>query len=487
MKPIILTSREISLQAQHLVDVIKTFAEKYYSPGMSEGWDKSANKRYRKYLELTTPESPLYRRYLDDHEGRARVISGFVWRVLVYEVFECFHWAGKKTGRNFRQLREWVRPVEGDGLNDEQYQKLRCGFNAWSTANLQLIRETIDRLSDVEQDLLADYKEQRVKYVAKNILATIGYGYGVGRSRDIQKDLVEIINTAWRLDIVLTQDFREFSWIWGTQPLLTELRAEFNPLTDQDWANGRLDYKEGGSCYVRLVCSPALVKTIDEQNHFLDDASRDVLLKRLVSLSSSNYPNENGVGAGLKPTVENSYNNPRPIARSPLGRPIGPLKFARSSDFLPIQEDKSEDLEDAEDGILLPPPPPVRVRSPGPERSEPFRSAPAAGESGLDRRRRPKPIDVPLPSSRRHSFGQWFAGATTPQSRDRPASATARWFGARTPMSGSRRGSATKKDSPSPKSQSRPGSAKKTSESPLKSIFTHKPGTDFKGPDPSQE
>lgn len=105
-----LTDAELGEKASNLGALVQAFAEKHYGRELSQAWEKGTNKGYRKYLELTTPESPQYRAYLADPIERPKVIGGFIWRVLIYEVFECFHWLGRKPGRNFRQLREQLRP-----------------------------------------------------------------------------------------------------------------------------------------------------------------------------------------------------------------------------------------------------------------------------------------------------------------------------------------------------------------------------------------
>lgn len=275
--------------------------------------------------------------------------------------------------------------------------------------------------------------------MAKNTLAVTGRGRI--DIEDIQKDLIELIDAAWALDISLTQDFREFSWIWGTQPLLTHAREEFNPSTDSGWDNKQPRDKRGNRDYVRLVCSPALVKTIGEKNDVLDENSQVILLKRLVSVTPSTDPEDEGLSSSLKTKL--SFNFSRAGSPTPSPRPGSALEAARSSEFEAILDVHGEEAAATAAAATFPPP--ARARNPGPLRSATLPSA-----TGVERGHRPQPLDFHLPlRSRRFSASHASASSSmsgTPPPRDnRPSSAS--------------------------------GLFKKNS--PFRSFFRHKPGADL--------
>lgn len=87
--------------------LIFSFAERNYQK-MPAGWKKDTN--YFRHLQTTTPESAEYRSYLQVKGKRHRVIAAFLWRVLVYEYFGRFHWAGGKRARAVREVRRYLKP-----------------------------------------------------------------------------------------------------------------------------------------------------------------------------------------------------------------------------------------------------------------------------------------------------------------------------------------------------------------------------------------
>lgn len=107
-----LTDAQICKQVFNFGNRVQEFAETHYTSGTRVDLGKSTNPKYRRYLEFTTPESPKYRKYLANRVECPKVVAAFIWRVMVYEIFECFHWLGAKPGRNFRELRERLRPGE---------------------------------------------------------------------------------------------------------------------------------------------------------------------------------------------------------------------------------------------------------------------------------------------------------------------------------------------------------------------------------------
>ncbi|KAM7212745.1 hypothetical protein V8F06_011888 [Rhypophila decipiens] len=352
--------REIAKRVWQLGNLIQKFAKDHYSLQMSDGWDKFAKKpRYLRYLQLTTPESPKYRTYLTDSKERPKVVGGFVWRVLVFELFECFHWLGGRNGRHLLELREQLRPAKTEGVDEDVYEAECDRFSAWSAATIELLGTVLDGYEEQELQLQREYEERKKRYIAANILATIGHGGNP--YKEVFDDLLKIVQKAWALDVFLTgyKEIQLFEWRFGTQPSLQGPREVFNPSTDVDWDDdesrtsplvgpdsdttaqggtskapdttknppsgekttapgqsasaatkqakpvkpGPLSLQtmiQAKSRHIRLVCSPALVKFANDDGRRVEPGSETFYLKRAVSLTPGDDPGDERLDTSLK-------------------------------------------------------------------------------------------------------------------------------------------------------------------------------------------
>ncbi|KAM7185939.1 hypothetical protein V8F33_012128 [Rhypophila sp. PSN 637] len=362
--------REIAKRVWQLGNLIQKFAKDHYSLQMSDGWDKFAKKpRYLRYLLLTTPESPKYRSYLTDSKERPKVVGGFVWRVLVFELFECFHWLGGRNGRHLLELREQLRPAKTEGVDEDVYETQCDRFSAWSGATIELLGRVLDGYEEQELQLQREYEERKKRYIAANILATIGHGGNP--YKEVLEDLLKIVQKAWALDVFLTgyKEIQLFEWRFGTQPSLEGPREVFNPDTDVDWDDDQsrpnplvgpdsdttaqastskvpentknppsiekttaanttkpkpakpapLSLQtmiQARSRHIRLVCSPALVKFATDDGRRVETGSETFFLKRAVSLTPGDDPADERLDTSLK--LRFPHTSPTDYKKAPM-------------------------------------------------------------------------------------------------------------------------------------------------------------------------
>ncbi|CVK98755.1 uncharacterized protein FMAN_08459 [Fusarium mangiferae] len=139
---------------------------------------------YFYHLNNTTLESKGFMRYLESSTTSHEVVQGFLWTVIVHEIFDKFEWLGSDTCYDFRHLRHGLKPL--------------------------LLLE-FDYHINVEKS--NNYMKDRTEYHVKRIINTIGRNLlKKDKERGFKNQLSAIITEAFALDKEISRQVARVIW-----------------------------------------------------------------------------------------------------------------------------------------------------------------------------------------------------------------------------------------------------------------------------------
>ncbi|CAM1509777.1 Fc.00g001120.m01.CDS01 [Cosmosporella sp. VM-42] len=244
------TDRELIDLIGRLRHDIRNFTIQHFGEHLPKRWTLDLTKYHNRYLKRTTPDPKDYVRYLGEERTCPKIIQAFVWRVLVGEVFDQFHWMGDRAYYVWK-LRRLLRPMNYENLelsprerpDPEEERK----FQMWSATTTGLI---LDVPTNTEE---TDAEFQNRKYeIVENIKDTIYKFKSVG-SQGFTDQLEAIVDAACSLDKEISRQVARVIWVFGDASALDV----FDPTT-MELETGDPKPKEGQ--LVRFAVAPAVIK-----------------------------------------------------------------------------------------------------------------------------------------------------------------------------------------------------------------------------------
>ncbi|KAF5536889.1 hypothetical protein FPHYL_12867 [Fusarium phyllophilum] len=164
---------------------------------------------YFKHLENTTLERGGFMRYLKLSTRSHEVVQAFLWRVIVFEIFEKYEWLGAETSADFRHLRHGLKSpllanTEG-GLpvpNHEAERKFHC----WSSTTISML------LTSIDVEKANDHMKHRTVHHVNRIINTVDNLLRKDRERSFNNQLSAIITEAFALDKEISRQVARVIW-----------------------------------------------------------------------------------------------------------------------------------------------------------------------------------------------------------------------------------------------------------------------------------
>ncbi|KAG5745889.1 hypothetical protein H9Q70_011421 [Fusarium xylarioides] len=164
---------------------------------------------YFKYLENTTPERGGFMRCLKLSTRSHEVVQAFLWRVIVFEIFERFEWLGADTSEDFRHLRHGLKPslfVNTEGGPPVPNHEAERKFHCWSSTTISML------LTSIDKEKTNDHMKHRTIYHVDRIINTLDSLLTKDRGRSFKNQLSAIITEAFALDKEISRQVARVIW-----------------------------------------------------------------------------------------------------------------------------------------------------------------------------------------------------------------------------------------------------------------------------------
>ncbi|KAF4436065.1 hypothetical protein FACUT_6756 [Fusarium acutatum] len=164
---------------------------------------------YLKHLDNTTLERDGFMRYLKSSTKSHEVVQAFLWRVIVFEIFEKFEWLGAETSADFRHLRHGLKPpllVNTEGGPPVPNHEAERKFHSWSSTTISML------LTSIDVEKANNYMKHITGYHVNRIINTVGDLLRKDRERSFKNQLSAIITEAFALDKEISRQVARVIW-----------------------------------------------------------------------------------------------------------------------------------------------------------------------------------------------------------------------------------------------------------------------------------
>ncbi|KAH7137338.1 hypothetical protein B0J13DRAFT_677371 [Dactylonectria estremocensis] len=245
-------------RARQLRYAIWAFSIQYFqgdTPARRAIWWRKDHGYFR-YLENTTPSFSALEYYLRHPTKRAKVVAAFLWQVLHCRIFDWFIWAGEDVGWSIRKLRRFLNAKNHPPSIGKQPPRpdAEREFQMWSTTTVELVQDELET-NGSEAAGAEIYMEEQKNDITKSVKELFRLE---DESQGIAEHLKSILDDAFALDKIMSQQVARLEWVFDPQTPRTTGFMFVEETMELDEGDSDKMMKEGRE--VRLVVAPALVK-----------------------------------------------------------------------------------------------------------------------------------------------------------------------------------------------------------------------------------
>ncbi|KAK8014233.1 hypothetical protein PG990_007529 [Apiospora arundinis] len=205
---------ELTNEVLHLRFEVRNFSEQYFTAKRAERSDNASNDSYLHYMLETTFDSRDYRKHLKSEKQGSKWIQSFLWRLLVGEIFEKFHWVPevqKSMSGMYKALQPATRAPEFEQR-----------FQIWKATTSMLLVECMKHSDEqVQREVQAN-----ISWIAAKALNVIRPSLE-GSDSDLQIALQSIIHLAINLDRHICQLSARYDWCFPPPCQTVQFDPEF--------------------------------------------------------------------------------------------------------------------------------------------------------------------------------------------------------------------------------------------------------------------
>ncbi|KAF4502463.1 hypothetical protein FAGAP_1315 [Fusarium agapanthi] len=205
-----ITDEDLVELINHLRLNIRDLSIQYFD-GITIKGDTSTSYRpdYFKHLSNSTLERDGFMQYLKLSIRSHEVVQAFLWRVIVFEVFEKFDWLGADTSADFRHLRHGLKPslfVNTEGGPPVPNHEAERKFHSWSSTTISML------LTSIDAEKANDYTKHMTDFHVNRIINTVDHLLRKDRERSFKNQLSAIITEAFALDKEISRQVARVIW-----------------------------------------------------------------------------------------------------------------------------------------------------------------------------------------------------------------------------------------------------------------------------------